>query len=122
LHAGDSKLDTASVELIRSKHPTAAVAGRRALSKMVVEDPLVRMVRALQGTIAVDTVRNEYTFHRQIQEWLAAGNLPELDSFNERIYAELFLTPSSDPWLGLVPADAYTALDNNGVTQVAAGK
>jgi hypothetical protein len=119
LHAEDSKLDAASFNLIRSQHPTAAVAARRAMSKMVVEDPLVRMVRMLQGSIALDTVRNEYTFHRQIHQWLAAGNVAELDSFNERVYAELFLTPSSDPWLGLMPADAYTALEDNGVKQVA---
>jgi len=122
LHADDSKLDAASVSLIRSQHPTAAVAGRRAMSKMRVEDPILRMVRSLQGSIALDTVRNEYTFHRQIHEWLAAGNVADLDVFNERVYAELFLTPSSDPWLGLMPADTFTALDNNGVTQVAAGK
>jgi hypothetical protein len=122
LHAEDSKLDAASFNLIRSQHPTAAVAARRAMTKMYVEDPLVRMVRALQGSIALDTVRNEYTFHRQIHEWLAAGNIPDLDAFNERVYAWLFLTPSSDPWLGLMPADAYTALENNGVEQVASGK
>jgi hypothetical protein len=122
LHAEDSKLDAATFNLIRSQHPTAASAARRAISKMYVEDPLVRMVRTLQGSIALDTVRNEYNFHRQIHQWLAAGNAPELDAFNERVYAELFLTPSSDPWLGLVPADAYTALENNGVEQVANGK
>jgi hypothetical protein len=121
-HAEDSKLDAASFNLIRSQHPMAAVAARRAITKMFVEDPLVRMVRALQGSIALDTVRNEYTFHRQIHQWLAAGNVPELDAFNERVYAELFLTPSTDPWLGLMPADAYTALENNGVEQVASGK
>jgi methylglutaconyl-CoA hydratase len=27
------------------------------------------------------------------------------------VYAELFLTPSSDPWLGLLPAEAYAALE-----------
>ena len=36
-------------------------------------------------------------------------------ALNERVYADLFLTPRRDPWLGLVPADTYTALDNNGV-------
>jgi hypothetical protein len=38
-----------------------------------------------------------------------------VDQLNERVYAELFLTPSSDPWLGLVTPDVYTALDNGGV-------
>jgi hypothetical protein len=36
------------------------------------------------------------------------------DSLNEWVYAELFLTPSKDPWLGLAPSDVYTALDGNG--------
>ncbi len=120
LHAADSQLDPASVALIRSQHPTAAVAARRAISKMAVEDPLVKMVRNFQGAISLDTVRNEYTFHRQIHEWFAAEPAPEIDSLNERVYAQLFLTPSSDPWLGLMPADTYTALQDNGVKQTAA--
>jgi hypothetical protein len=117
LHAGDSQLDAASLALIRSQHPAAAKAARLAISKMVVEDPLVRMVRNFQGSIGVDTARNEYLFHRQIHQWLAAGTTAEIDAFNDRVYAELFLTPRSDPWLGLMPADTYTALENNGVKQ-----
>ena len=27
----------------------------------------------------------------------------DVDTLNEWVYAELFLTPSSDPWLGLAP-------------------
>jgi hypothetical protein len=34
--------------------------------------------------------------------------------FNERVYAELFLTPGSDPWLGLVSPDTYLALTPGG--------
>jgi hypothetical protein len=72
--------------------------------------------------MAEDTVRNEYKFHRQIHAWLAARpGSPEaalagdVAALNERVYAELFLTPSSDPWLGLVPRDAYSALEGDGV-------
>ena len=119
LHAADSQLDPASVALIRSQHPTATVAARVALTKSVVEDPLVKMVRNFQGAISLDTVRNEYTFHRQIHEWLANEPTPEIDVLNERVYAQLFLTPSSDPWLGLMPADTYTALEGNGVKHAA---
>ena len=61
-------------------------------------------------------MRNEYTMHTKIHEWLAAEPSPELAGLNSRVYAELFLTPDSDPWLGLVPADTYSALDNNGLT------
>jgi hypothetical protein len=31
------------------------------------------------------------------------------------VYAELFLSPLNDPWLGLAPADVYAALDHNGL-------
>jgi hypothetical protein len=41
---------------------------------------------------------------------------------NERVYADLLLTPSSDTWLGLMPADTYTALEDNGVKQAASGE
>ncbi len=116
LHAEDAKLDAASIEVIRRENPpTAEEAGRRAFGKYRVEDPIVRMVRNFESSIAVDTVRNEYLLHRQLHQWLAdpAGHI-EVEKLNERVYAQLFLTPSSDPWLGLVPADTYTALDNGG--------
>lgn len=115
LHAKEAKLDAASLKLIRSENPTAARAARLAINKGKVEDPVLRMVRSLEGSIAVDTVRNEYQLHRQIHQWLATPDRPEVEAFNERVYAQLFLTPSSDPWLGLAPADTYTALPNAGV-------
>jgi hypothetical protein len=116
LHAEDAQLDQASRELIRAENPTAAAAGRLAITKRIVEDPLVRLVRSLQESIALDTVRNEYQLHRRIHQWLAeASYQPDVETLNERVYTEVFLTPSSDPWLGLAPADAYTALPNGGV-------
>ena len=119
LHAADAQLDAASIALIRAQHPTAAAAARRAFSKSLVEDPLVRMVRTFQGSIAIDTVRNEDLFHLRIHQWLAKNPDPNLAVLNDRVYAKLFLTPSSDPWLGLMPADAYTGLENNGVEPAA---
>jgi hypothetical protein len=117
LHIHDSALDAGSIALLASQHPTAAAAAPVAISKFIVENPLLRMVNAFQRSIALDTVRNEYLLHRQIHKWLAAAPAANLDRFNERVYAELFLTPSSDPWLGLMPADTYTALENNGVSK-----
>jgi hypothetical protein len=117
-HAGEAKLDPASRDLIRSENPLAAVAGRLAITKRIVEDPLLKLVASLESSIALDTVKNEYRFHRQIHGWL--NNLhyqPGIDELNERVYAELFLTPSSDPWLGLAAPDVYTALPNSGVVR-----
>lgn len=116
-HAGEAVLDEASREVMRGEMPDALAAGRLAGSKRMVEDPLVRIVAKFENSIALDTVKNEYLLHRQIHAWFAAGEVPaEVDALNERVYAELFLTPSSDPWLGLAPADAYTALDGGGLT------
>jgi hypothetical protein len=110
------ELDEASRRVIRRENPGAARAGALSVTKAVVEDPILRLVRTLQATIALDSVRNEYTLHRQAHEWFAAGNAPDdVERLNDRVYAELFLTPASDPWLGLAPADAYTALTDGGV-------
>jgi hypothetical protein len=118
LHYADAELDEASRALIASKNPTAGRAAELAVSKVRVESPLVRMFRDLQQSIAVDTVRNEYLFRRQILEWLAnegTATAANVFALNERVYADLFLTPRRDPWLGLLPASTYSALDNNGV-------
>jgi hypothetical protein len=86
------------------------------VSKRVVEDPITRLVRTFQSSISLDTVRNEYVLHRQLHEWYAGGAAEaDLHALNERVYAVLFLTPSSDPWLGLAPPNAYTGLTNGGL-------
>jgi len=54
--------------------------------------------------------------HTQIHGWLIADRgRSDLATFNAKVYTELFITPKSDPWLGLLPADVYTGLENGGV-------
>jgi hypothetical protein len=91
------------------------IAGKLTAGKFDVENPLLRQIRNLERSISEDTVRNEYLFHTRIHEWLATGPTMNVDNLNERVYAELFLTPNSDPWLGLKPDDAFTALENDGL-------
>ncbi len=118
LHQEDAMLDANSMSLIRAKTMNAQDAMRLALSKRIVEDPMLKTVQNLQRSIAEDTVRNEYTFHAKIHEWLATAGTPrDVDALNRRVYAELFLTPDSDPWLGLAPADTFSALENGGLVQ-----
>lgn len=117
LHQEESRLDNASRTLMRDKNPTAFDARRAAISKTLVEDPLLRQIRNLERSIAEDTCRNEYHLHPQIHAWLAESQVTNVDELNRRVYAELFLTPDSDPWLGLAPNDTFTALQNNGVAQ-----
>jgi hypothetical protein len=116
LHAEDARLDQSSRTLIASHNPTAALAGALAITKARIESPLVRMFRNLEQSVAIDTVRNEYELHRKLHRWFVDGTAPaDVEALNERVYAELFLTPKSDPWLGLLTSDAYSALPNNGV-------
>lgn len=116
LHADDARLDQSSRNLIASQNPTAAAAGALAITKARVESPLVRLFRSLGQSMAIDTVRNEYELHRKLHRWFVDGTAPaDVEGLNERVYAELFLTPKSDPWLGLLAGDAYSALPNNGV-------
>ena len=64
----------------------------------------------LRRSVAVETIYNEVALHRRVHEWFAAGEVEDLESLNERIYAELFLSPTDDPWLGLDPQSAFAAL------------
>jgi hypothetical protein len=116
LRADEARLDASSIGVIRRENPDAERAGDLAQSKRVVESPLLRMVRNFESSIALDGVRNEYLLHGSLHGWFESGAVPDdVESLNERVYAELFLTPGSDPWLGLVPASTYTALENGGV-------
>jgi hypothetical protein len=118
LHAGDARLDDNSIALIRRKTPyrsdTEAGAGK---SRPAPPDQLSRIVQNFERYMALDTVRNEYMLRTKIHAWLNLQPGRDLESLNEKVYAELFLTPSSDPWLGLLSPDTYTALDNGGVVK-----
>ena len=114
LHGDDAQLDDGSRRLIMAKNPDAIVASRQTMSKAAAENPLLRTIRNLEHSVALDTVRNEYLLHRVIHQWLIDQQPPSVNALNERVYAQLFLTPSSDPWLGLVPPDTYSALEDEG--------
>ena len=49
--------------------------------------------------------------------WFAQRQVSDLNSFNDRVYAQLFLTPRSDPWLGLMPPDVYSGIENDGLAR-----
>lgn len=95
-YAMDAELDAASLGLVRRSLPAPAAD---------------RILGRLRRDLARDTARNETQLHSRIHAWLAKAGDRRVEPFNERVYAELFLTPSSDPWLGLVADDAYTALE-----------
>jgi hypothetical protein len=66
----------------------------------------------------LDSVRNEYVLHTKLHALLTIGaNRLYVDALNEKVYAELFLSPKSDPWMGLFSDDVYTALESGGVVR-----
>jgi hypothetical protein len=88
---------------------------RRKLSN---EIPFRTILTNFERAIAQDTVRNEYLMHAQIHQWFANWSTTDsLSRLNERVYTSLFLTPSSDPWLGLATSDVYTGLEANSEQQ-----
>ena len=108
LHAADVRLDAASVALIN--HQNEALRADPAL--------LSRTLKNLEQYLALDTVRNEYIMRTKLHAWFATGEASgSVEQLNELVYAQLFRTPSSDPWLGLYSSDVYTALDGGGISR-----
>lgn len=63
-------------------------------------------------------MRNEYLLHTKLYTWFGKDPVrDDVEKLNEQVYEKLFLTPGSDPWLGLFSTDVYTALDNGGVVK-----
>jgi hypothetical protein len=115
----DVQLSPESVSLVSMKSPPSAEEVMRiAMSKSMVETPLVRMTRNLQNSIAIDTVKNEYLLHAAVHRWyiMETAPLDPIDMRN-RVYTELFMMPPNDPWLGMAPPDTYSALPGNGLTE-----
>lgn len=104
LLAGQARLDAASRKLIRWQRPVPG------------DDPedVSRMLAKFEHNMAVDTARNRYVLQFELSKWLSSEPL-RLGQLNRRVYDELFLTPASDPWIGLFAGDVYTGLQNAGI-------
>jgi hypothetical protein len=118
LHQDDARLAAESRTLMRMKNPRAVDAGRIGVSKAVAEDPLLRAMGEFERSMAEDSVRNEYQLHTRIHEWFTMGgpDVVQLPRLNNRVYAELFLMPNSDPWLGLRPPGSYSGVEADGAS------
>jgi hypothetical protein len=105
-YAQEARLDAGSRALLLRKHEARA----REYGAPPV-DP-ARVVASFERSLAEDTAYNEYVLHRQLHVWFAQARAPlALAALNTRVYAELFLTPATDPWLGLFAPDTYAALE-----------
>lgn len=112
LHLTDAQLDARSLGLIRRQTHDVRMAD----SKTAPDKALANLLRKLQLNVALDTVRNEYLLHTKLHAWLISDpNRNDVAALNEKVYAELFRTPKSDPWLGLFSPEVYTGLENGGI-------
>jgi hypothetical protein len=113
LHRSDANLDSQSIGLItRQTQKVFAADGARATR----DQGFKNLIDKLQMNIALDTVRNEYLMRTKLYAWLIEDRgRSDLETFNQKVYAELFLTPASDPWLGLFTPDTYVALEGGGI-------
>lgn len=115
LHMADARLDALSTGLIQRQIRNLLLTWG---SDTKPETTLSNLMQKLQMNIALDTVRNEYMLHRTLYAWLIVDSgRGDLEALNKRVYAELFLTPGSDPWLGLFSPETYMALENGGVVR-----
>lgn len=108
-HAPTIALARASLGLMRTQQWRSGDVARDAADFAAAQDGLRR-------TLALDTLRNEHEIHREIHGWFASGAAAPLDlaALNRRVYDELFLTPRSDPWLGLADPATYAGLVGGG--------
>ena len=109
LYAGETRFDAASIAFIKRQNKQTGLTDAEFTS----------LLKNLAAYVALDTTRNEFLFHTQLYGWLNQLRAKPLDveSFNSRVYAELFKTPDADKWLGLYNTDVYTALDGGGIVK-----
>jgi hypothetical protein len=81
----------------------ALMATKQALTDELLEE--------FRRTVSIDGVFNELELHRRIHLWFIRGEVGDLEAIDRRVYAELFLTPHDDPWMGLKPDGVFTALN-----------
>lgn len=77
-------------------------------------------IKTFEALIVADTAQNEFKLHRQVhtlfeRAYADSANVPSFADINSRVYAAIFATPPSDPWMGLVQPEAFTGLPGDGI-------
>ena len=103
----DGTLDASSRALVERLH-TAAYPATSAQLTVLRE--------RLEGNIAGDTAIDELLLRPRISRRIVeGGGHLDVASLNDWIYREVFHTPKTDPWLGLLPRTDFTGLPGDGV-------
>ncbi len=115
----DGIKDEAAWRLIASRHQADSILDERSRALITRQNRSLanyfvdRMILRFQDSIALDTVRNEYLLHRRLYGLMSMeSDRVDLEKFNQTVYMLLFRTPGSDPWLGLLTPDVYTAIED----------
>lgn len=100
LHRDEARLDGASRRLLQQK-----------LASWVGPEGLEESLGRFEHLLARDGVHNEYRMHVAIHAALSKSpEVPDLAKVDRWVYSELFLTPDSDPWLGLAPREVFAVM------------
>jgi hypothetical protein len=76
------------------------------------------MVARLERSLVADSVLNEQDLRTLISaEIIGRGGRVDFATLNTFVYAKVFLTPASDPWLGMLPRTDFVGLPGDGVVQ-----
>ena len=74
------------------------------------------MIWRLEQHIVADTALNQLRLRPLIaQRFVVAGGRADFAALNTFVYAEVFRTPKTDPWLGLLPRTNFTGIPGDGV-------
>lgn len=94
-------------------------APSRALVRRLIQPDndhtFARQVAALEHSVVADTAINELSLRPAIHAQLAHEPEMPLEDLNAWVYADVFSTPASDPWMGLAQEGVFTGLPGNGV-------
>ena len=109
---GPARLDASSRALVAALTPTDWARAGQPLPPAGVE----ALVAAFERVMARDAAHNELRLRPQIHARMAAAGAPlGFAALNEWVYAELFLTPAQDPWLGMATPGVFTGIPADGV-------
>ena len=116
VYSSYAKLDAGSIALMKEYHPTVFKQIEQPNSLPESEPATFeKIVSKFEDSIALDSATSEMIHHLAIYQWFLEGKVKSMEDLNQKVYAELFLTPRKDPWLGLVSSDVYTALREGGL-------
>lgn len=79
-----------------------------AIGKSAVEQPMLDKLGGVLADLSRDDLKNR--FEMRARALALVASIPSEQTLTASIYADLFLTPLDDPWMGLAATDVFTGL------------